>query len=184
MAKYKEARAAIRGHENWTIQDTKSYIPVSLSQASTSTAGSLSGKQSKTPPRWNSEGRDHRQRNYHLAHHFLIRPPMLRPWGPPPMMHPPWAGWYGPWTPPPMHFHPGWWEPAEGFGHGGYYAEDGHYGSVDHQQDRRALKLENRMIRNPKPDGSVSSKTATAPSKDVTWSTLTWLVTIILLSDD
>jgi hypothetical protein len=50
MAKYKEARAAIRGHENWTIQDTKSYILVSLSQASTSTAGSLSGKQSKTPP--------------------------------------------------------------------------------------------------------------------------------------
>jgi hypothetical protein len=25
-----------------------------------------------------------------------------------------------------------------GFGHGGHYAGDGHYGYVDHQQDRKA----------------------------------------------
>jgi co-chaperonin GroES (HSP10) len=44
MAKYKEGRAGIRGHENRTIRNTKVNSLVSLGQASTSTAGSLSGK--------------------------------------------------------------------------------------------------------------------------------------------
>jgi hypothetical protein len=39
MAKYKEGRADIRGHENWTIQNTKLDSSVSQSQASTSTPG-------------------------------------------------------------------------------------------------------------------------------------------------
>jgi co-chaperonin GroES (HSP10) len=51
MAKYKEGRAGIRGHENRTIRNIKANSPVSLGQASTSTAGSLSGKRSRTPPR-------------------------------------------------------------------------------------------------------------------------------------
>jgi hypothetical protein len=33
MAKYKEGRASIRGQENWTIRNTKSVSPVSLSRA-------------------------------------------------------------------------------------------------------------------------------------------------------
>jgi hypothetical protein len=44
MAKYKEGRTSIRGQENWTIRNTKSVSPVSLSRASTSTAGSSSDK--------------------------------------------------------------------------------------------------------------------------------------------
>jgi hypothetical protein len=47
---------------------------------------------------------------------------------------------YGSWAPPPMYFHPGWSGHAEGFGHGGYYIGDEHYGSVGHQQDERALR--------------------------------------------
>jgi hypothetical protein len=50
MAKYKEGSASIRGHKNGTIQNTKLDNPVSLSQASTSIAGSSSGKRSWTPP--------------------------------------------------------------------------------------------------------------------------------------
>jgi hypothetical protein len=44
MARYKEGRAGIRGHENRTIWNTKSGSLVSLSQTSTSTVGSSSGK--------------------------------------------------------------------------------------------------------------------------------------------
>jgi hypothetical protein len=51
MAKYKEGRADIRGHENRTIRNSKSDSPVSLSQASTSTIGSSSSRQSRTLPR-------------------------------------------------------------------------------------------------------------------------------------
>jgi hypothetical protein len=49
MAKYKEGRADISGHENRTIQNVKSDSPVSLSQTNPSTAGSSSDKQSQTP---------------------------------------------------------------------------------------------------------------------------------------
>jgi hypothetical protein len=56
MAKYKEGRAGIRGHENWTIQNTKPDSPIYLSQASISAARSSSGKWSWTPLRQNSEG--------------------------------------------------------------------------------------------------------------------------------
>jgi hypothetical protein len=112
-----------------------------LSRASTSVVRSLSGKQSRTPPRQNSEGRDRRQRDYHLTPYFLVRPPMSGPWGPPPMMYqpcPPRAGWYRLWAPPPMHFHLGWSGLGECFGHGEYYTVGGRYGSVGHQQDKGA----------------------------------------------
>jgi hypothetical protein len=39
-----------------------------------------------------------------------------------------------------MHFHPGWLGPVEGYGHGGYYTRDNRYGSVGHQQDRKASR--------------------------------------------
>jgi hypothetical protein len=42
MAKYKEGRADIRGHENRTIWFTKLDHPISLDQTSTSTVGSSS----------------------------------------------------------------------------------------------------------------------------------------------
>jgi hypothetical protein len=61
MVKYKEGRANVRGHKNWTIQNPKPDSPVSLSQASSSTAGSSSGIQSRTLPSQNSEAQDHRQ---------------------------------------------------------------------------------------------------------------------------
>jgi hypothetical protein len=70
---------------------------------------------------------------------FPIGPPMLRPWGPPPMMYPPYpplARWYGLWTPPPMHCHLGWLGPAGGFGNRGYRTGDGYYGGVVQQQIR------------------------------------------------
>jgi hypothetical protein len=76
-------------------------------------------------------------------------------WGPPPMMYPPcppWAGWYGPWSPLPMPFHPGWSEPAEGFGYGGFYVGDG-----------GAPGQENRTVWNAKPDHLVSKGPARAP---------------------
>jgi hypothetical protein len=44
MAKYKEGRAGVKGCKNWTIQNTKLDNSVSLSQASSSTAGSSSDK--------------------------------------------------------------------------------------------------------------------------------------------
>jgi hypothetical protein len=44
LAKYKEGRVGIRGRKNWTIRNTKSDSPVSLSQASRSVVGSSSGK--------------------------------------------------------------------------------------------------------------------------------------------
>jgi hypothetical protein len=93
--------------------------------------------------------------------YFSIGPPMPGLWGPPPMMYlpcPPGAGWYGPWTPPPIHFHPGWSGPAEGFDHGGYYTGDDRYWSVGHQQDRKASRQENRIVRNVKPDHPVSQR--------------------------
>jgi hypothetical protein len=107
----RKAGSVLGGTKNRTIRNPKPDSPVSLSRASTSVAGRLSGKQSQTTQQQHSEGRERRHQDYHLTPHFLVRPPMLRPWGPPPMMFPPcppWAGWYGPWVPPPMHFHPGW----------------------------------------------------------------------------
>jgi hypothetical protein len=147
MAKYKEVRALIRGHENRTIRNTKSDSPVSLGQASTFVARSSSSKRSQTLPHQISEGRDRRQQDYHSTHYFLIGLPMPRPWGPPPMMYPPcppWAGWYRPWTPPPMHFHPAWSGPTEGFAHGGYYTGDDCYGYVGYH---RTGGPEDRKIR-------------------------------------
>jgi hypothetical protein len=41
MAKYKEGKAGIMGHKNRTNRNTKPDSPVSLSQASTSSGGSL-----------------------------------------------------------------------------------------------------------------------------------------------
>jgi hypothetical protein len=49
LAKYKEGRAGVRGHKKQTIQNPKLDSPVSLSQARTSTIGSLSNKRSWTP---------------------------------------------------------------------------------------------------------------------------------------
>jgi hypothetical protein len=45
-----------------------------------------------------------------------------------------------------MHFHPGWSIPFESFGHIGYFIGDDRYGSVTHQQDRRILRQEKRMV--------------------------------------
>jgi hypothetical protein len=64
-----------------------------------------------------------------------------------------------------MHFHLEWSRPTEAFDHGGYYAEDGWYRSVGHQQDRRAPRQENRIVRIPKPDGQILSKTSIAPGQ-------------------
>jgi hypothetical protein len=50
MVKYKEGRAGISEHENWTIQNVKPDSPVSLSRANNSAAESLSTKRSRTPP--------------------------------------------------------------------------------------------------------------------------------------
>jgi hypothetical protein len=50
MAKYKEGRAGIRGHENRTIRNTKLDSPIFLSQASTSAAKSLSSQQMISDP--------------------------------------------------------------------------------------------------------------------------------------
>jgi hypothetical protein len=84
------------------------------------------------------------------------------------MMYPPcphWVGWYGPWTPLWMHFHLGWSRPAQGFGHGGYYAGDGSYGHIGHQQDRKASGQENQTVQNAKLDHLVSDEAgAVAPS--------------------
>jgi hypothetical protein len=74
-------------------------------------------------------------------------------------------GWYVPWAPPSMHFQPGWSAPTEGFGHIGYYTGDDRYGNIGHQQDSRAPRQENRMVRNLKPEGPVSAKVATAPGQ-------------------
>jgi hypothetical protein len=89
MPKYMEGRAGIREHENWTIRNIKPDSPVSLSQANSSTVGSLSAKRPRTPPWQNSEGQDHRHRDYHPAHYFTLRTPMPGSWGPLPMMYPP-----------------------------------------------------------------------------------------------
>jgi hypothetical protein len=59
MAKYKEGRACIRGHENWTIWNTNLDNPISLGQTSTSTALSSAGKWPQTLMRQNSEGQNH-----------------------------------------------------------------------------------------------------------------------------
>jgi hypothetical protein len=160
LAKYKEGRADIRGRENRTIRNPKSDSLISLSQASTSAAESSSDKRSRTPQQQqHSEGRGCRHQDYHPVPHFLVGPPMLVPWGAPPMMFPlcrPWAGWYGPWVPPPMHFHPGWLGPAQGFGHGYYYTGDGCYRHIGHQQGKEASGQENRTVRNAKSDHPIS----------------------------
>jgi hypothetical protein len=130
MAKYKEGRAAIRGRENRIIWNTKPNSPISLSQASSSVAGSSFGKRSRTLPHRNSKGRGCHQQEYPLVPYFAVGPPMPGPWGAPPMMYlpcPPLMGWYEPWMPPPMHFHLGWSGPIQSFGHGGYDAGDDHY---------------------------------------------------------
>jgi hypothetical protein len=108
MVEYKEGRASIRGHKSWTIRNTKLDSPISLGQTNTSTTRSLSDKRSRTPSWCSSEGQDHRQQDYHLTHYFSFRSPMPEPWGPSPMMYPPWAGWYEPWALSLMPFHPGW----------------------------------------------------------------------------
>jgi hypothetical protein len=141
LAKYKEGRANVRGRENQTIRNLKLDSPVSLSQANTSAAGSSSGKQSRTPQQQHSEGRGRHPQDYYLAPYFSAGPLMPGSWGPSLMMFPPcppWAGWYGPWVSPPLHFHPRWSGPTQGFGHGGYYTEDGCYRHNCHQQDRKA----------------------------------------------
>jgi hypothetical protein len=51
LTKYKEGRADIRGHKNWTIRNPKSESPISLGQANTFITGSSSSKRSRTPPR-------------------------------------------------------------------------------------------------------------------------------------
>jgi hypothetical protein len=61
MAKYRDGKAGIRGREKRTLRFHKPDHPVSLDQASTSAAGSSSNTPSRTPPRQNSEGQDHRQ---------------------------------------------------------------------------------------------------------------------------
>jgi hypothetical protein len=81
MAKYQEGRADIRGRENWTILNPKSDSPICLSQASTSIAGSSSGKRSQTPLRQNSEGQVCRRQGYHPTPYFSVGLPMLGPWG-------------------------------------------------------------------------------------------------------
>jgi hypothetical protein len=62
-----------------------------------------------------------------------------------------------------MPFHQGWSGPDEGFVYRGYYVGDGRYGHVGHQQDSRIPRQENQMVRNPKPDGSISQEAAAAP---------------------
>jgi hypothetical protein len=64
-----------------------------------------------------------------------------------------------------MPFHPGWSEPVESFGYGGYYVGDSRCGLVDHQQDSRILRQENLMVRNPKSDGLVSLEVAATPGR-------------------
>jgi hypothetical protein len=100
--------------------------------------------------------------------YFFIRPPMPGSWGPPPMLYPPWAEWYGLWVLPLMHFHLGWSGPAGGFGHEGYHIGDGRDGGVGQQQTRQ----KNRIVRNAKPDHPVSLKTTEAPGqphKQLVW---------------
>jgi hypothetical protein len=136
MAKYRDGNAGFRSHKNWTIRFPNLDYPVFLDQPSTSTVASSSDNQFKTPPRQNLEDQNHHQQQHHSASYFPIGPPMPGPWGPLPMMClpcPPWAGWYKAWTPPPIHFHPGWSEPTQGFGHRGYYTGDGRYGHLGHQ---------------------------------------------------
>jgi hypothetical protein len=160
------------GHKNRTIRITKLDNSVSLSQASTSIAGSSFGKRSRIPPHQNSEGQDRCQQDYYPVPYFLIGPPMPGLWGPPPMTYPPcppWPGWYEPWDPPPMQFLVGWSGPIESFGHGGYYTRDGRYRSVGHQQDRIAPRQENWMVWNPKPNGLVSPKIAAAFDQQNKW---------------
>jgi hypothetical protein len=129
MAKYRDGKVSIRGHKNQTIRFP--WIrPVLLRQ--------------EACPATNPGHRSDKIQYEHCSASYLsIRPPMPGSWGPPLMMYlpcPPWVGWYDPWTTSPMHFHPGWSRPVEGFGHGGYYTRDDHYGSVSHQQDNKASR--------------------------------------------
>jgi hypothetical protein len=79
MAKYRDGKAGFRGHENWTIRFSKPDYSVSLDQASTSTAASSFGNQSRTSLRQNSEVWNHRQQEHHPTPYFPIKPPMPGP---------------------------------------------------------------------------------------------------------
>jgi hypothetical protein len=62
-----------------------------------------------------------------------------------------------------MNFHPGWLGHAEGFDNGGYYARDGCYAYISHQQDKRTSRQENWTVQNGKSDHPISLKAATVP---------------------
>jgi hypothetical protein len=64
-----------------------------------------------------------------------------------------------------MHFHSGWLGPTQCFGHEGYYAGDDRYRHIGHQQDRRALGQENRIVWNAKPDHPIFLEVAATPSR-------------------
>jgi hypothetical protein len=49
IAKYRDGKAGIRGHKNWTILFSKPDHPVSLGHVSTFAAGSSSNDQSRAP---------------------------------------------------------------------------------------------------------------------------------------
>jgi hypothetical protein len=117
MAKYREGRASIK--------------ECKIGPSSFPGSGQY---RSKAPPRQNSEGWDHHQRECHLTPYHPVGPPMLGPWVPLSMIYPPsppWAGWYGPWAPPLLHFHPGWSRQDRYFDHRGYHMGDDRYGSFD-----------------------------------------------------
>jgi hypothetical protein len=64
-----------------------------------------------------------------------------------------------------MHFHPGWSGHGEGFGHKRYDIGDGRYGSVSHQQDRKAPRQENQTVQNVKLYHIISPKATTASAQ-------------------
>jgi hypothetical protein len=61
-----------------------------------------------------------------------------------------------------MHFHSGWSWHVEGFDHRVYYTRDSNYGSVGHQQDMKASRQENQIVRNAKLNHPVSPKVIAA----------------------
>jgi hypothetical protein len=131
-----QARDNVRGHENRTIQNAKPDSLVSLGQANTSTAGGSFGKWSRTPSWQSSEGRDHCQQDHHPTPYFSVGPQMPGPLGPPcddvptlsTLSRVVWTmGSTADALPPEMV------RLAEGFGYGGFYVGDGHYGHIDHQ---------------------------------------------------
>jgi hypothetical protein len=58
-----------------------------------------------------------------------------------------------------------WLGPTEGFGNGGYYIGEGHYGSIGHQQGRKAPRQKNWTVQNDKLDHPVPLKTTEAPGE-------------------